>query len=129
MSDSKPPNAAPPPEPKPNKSLSSAKSGDVALICRVSDDRKSVDVLRRRGDTLELGTVRPLVPGKPLTGEVVRLKPRKEAPLLCDVEVEWDARNASPAGGRPAQVSTDQYRRGWDAIYKERKKPPSDELN
>lgn len=127
MPESKPSPSAPP-APETKKPSTDAAAGDVALICRVSKDRKRVDVLRRRGDTLEMGTVQPLVPGKPIAGEVVRLKPRKDAPLLCDVEVEWDARSTQRSG-RPARVSNEQYRRGWDAIYMQGKKDSSQELN
>ena len=79
-----------------------------------SEDGKAYDVLRRRGPELELGTVRPLDEGKPIHGEVVRLKPREDSPALFDVEVQHDAR---PSAGRPAKVATEQYRKGWESIW------------
>ena len=116
---------------------------DVAIVCGVSDDGQGVDVIRRRGERLEAGTVRRLEQGKPIHGEVVRLRPREQFPMICDVEVEMPApgqssgqspSGQSPSGqssqgaattGRPAQVATETYRKNWDAIYGRSKKPGS----
>jgi hypothetical protein len=100
---------------------------DVALVCGVSDDGHSVDIIRKRGERIETGTVRRLEPGKPIHGEVVRLKPREHAPLVCDVEVELAApsTNAEPSSSGPAQVATESYRKNWDAVYGRSKKPRS----
>ncbi|MGC4064550.1 MAG: hypothetical protein QM784_07890 [Polyangiaceae bacterium] len=60
----------------------------------------------------------PLVPGKPITGEVVRLSPRQESPLLCNVHVEYAPEPSSRAtSAGPAQVATDRYRQNWDQIF------------
>jgi hypothetical protein len=99
---------------------------DVALIHGVTPDG-GFQILRARENRLELGAVRPLREGVPITGEVVRLRPRENCPLLCDVEVELPAKElpkdrqvpaleASARSG-PAQVATDQYRKNWDAIW------------
>ena len=115
---------------------------DVAIVCGVSDDGQGVDVIRRRGERLEAGTVRRLEQGKPIHGEVVRLRPREQFPMICDVEVEMPAPGQSSPGqsssapsssgqaptgaittGRPAQVATETYRKNWDAIYGRSKKP------
>jgi hypothetical protein len=105
---------------------------DVAIVCGVSDDGQGVDVIRRRGERIEAGTVRRLEQGKPIHGEVVRLRPREQFPMICDVEVEMPAPEKSPSGqssagaattGRPAQVATETYRKNWDAIYGRGKKP------
>jgi hypothetical protein len=117
---------------------------DVAIVCGVSDDGQGVDVIRRRGERLEAGTVRRLEQGKPIHGEVVRLRPREQFPMICDVEVEMPAPGHSSSGhsppeplspgqlssgaattGRPAQVATETYRKNWDAIYGRSKKPGS----
>ena len=90
------------------------RQGDVVLVYGRSEDGRAYDVLRQRGRELELGTVRPLDEGKPIHGEVVRLKPREESPALFDVEVQHDAR---PSAGRPAKVATEQYRKGWESIW------------
>ncbi len=74
---------------------------------------------------LQAGLVRPLEHGKPIHGEVVRLKPRDESPLLFDVDVQHDAGSVSL--GRPAKVATAKYRSGWDSIWA--KTPSPTELN
>jgi hypothetical protein len=106
---------------------SGPKVEDVALVCGVSDDGQGVDIIRKRGERIETGTVRRLEPGKAIYGEVVRLKPREHAPLVCDVEVELAAPSSSvsPASSGPAQVATESYRKNWDAVYGRSKKPGS----
>ncbi len=101
---------------------------DVAIVCGVSDDGQGVDIIRKRGERIEAGTVRRLEQGKPIHGEVVRLRPREHQPMICDVEVEVPAAaradtHATTSG--PAQVATEEYRRNWDAIYGRNKKPSS----
>src|SRR6478752_603771 len=59
---------------------------DVALIHGVTPDGEGFEILRARGDRLELGAIRPLREGAPITGEVVTLRPRANFPALCDVE-------------------------------------------
>jgi len=104
--------------------MRSQKSDDLMLVYSQSEDGKSYDVLRRRGDGIEAGRVRPLEEGKPIHGEVVRLKAREDSPALFDVEVHHDARAST---GRPAKVASDQYRRGWESIWA--KKAREHELN
>ena len=97
---------------------------DVAVICGVSPDGGGLEVIRRRGERLETGTVRRLEEGKPILGEVVRLQPRADQPLLCDVQVELPAPHREPGtstSSGPAQVASDRYRKNWDAIYKSTK--------
>jgi hypothetical protein len=94
-------------------------AGDVAIVCGVSEDGQGVDIIRKRGERIEAGTVRRLEQGKPIHGEVVRLRPRDQFPMICDVEVEVPAPAAAapaPSSG-PAQVATETYRKNWDAIY------------
>ena len=102
---------------------------DVALIHGVASDGDGFHILRARENRLELGVVRPLREGAPITGEVVTLRPRPNFPALCDVETHYKpalpaapaAADASPpllaARTGPAQVATDEYRRNWDAIW------------
>ena len=102
--------------------------GDVAIVCGVSDDGQGVDIIRKRGERIEAGTVRPLEQGKPIHGEVVRLRPREHFPMICDVEVEVPAqRTGEPfaVSSGPAQVATETYRKNWDAIYGRGKKQRS----
>jgi hypothetical protein len=104
----------------------SADHDDVALIHGRTEDGKGLKILRRRQDRLEVGAVVPLVPGKPITGEVVRLEPRQESPLLCNVHVEYaPPAETRPTSAGPAQVSTARYRENWEQIFgnKDEKKP------
>jgi hypothetical protein len=103
-------------------------NADVAIVCGVSDDGQGVDIIRKRGERIETGTVRRLEQGKPIHGEVVRLRPRDQFPMVCDVEVEvpGPARQETPAStSGPAQVATETYRKNWDAIYGRGRKPGS----
>lgn len=91
---------------------------DIALIHGRTDDGRGLKILRRRQDRIEAGAVMPLVPGKPIVGEVVRLEPRKESPLLCDVHVEYaPPAEARPTTAGPAQVASDRYRQNWDLVF------------
>jgi hypothetical protein len=87
---------------------------DVVLVYGKSEDGRRYDVLRQRGTEVQAGTMRPLDEGKPIHGEVVRLKPREESPALFDIEVQHDMPSST---GRPAKVATDQYRKGWESIW------------
>jgi len=106
----------------------SSDSKDVALIHGVTPDGEGFKILRARGDRLELGAVRPLREGTPITGEVVTLRPRPSFPALCDVETHFkpeqaasDPQESAPSAvvqrTGPAQVATDEYRRNWDVIW------------
>ena len=110
---------------------------DVALVSGKSSDGQGLTILRSRQGRLEAGVVRPLAPGKPIQGEVVRLKPRKALPVLCDVETilespvskreaagqgDAEATSSKPAKNGPPQVASDAYRKNWDAIYRRDKK-------
>ena len=108
------------------------------LVHSQSDDG-AFRVLRKRGDELHVGEMRPLEEGKTLTpgGEVVALRPRTDSPQLFDAQTLYrvpgdaPARTEAPAaaapamsaeepstvGGGPAQVSTPAYREGWGAIF------------
>lgn len=108
----------------PKKAPESRPRGDVVLVYGRSEDGRAYDVLRQRGSEVEAGTMRPLDEGKPIHGEIVRLKPREESPALFDVEVQHDAR---PSTGRPAKVATDEYRKGWESIWAD--KGPDRTLN
>jgi hypothetical protein len=96
--------------------------GDIALVC--GKDQHGTHILRRRSEEapLELGLLRPLREGKPIEGEVVSLTQRPETPLLFDVKSELpDPRPRATEDG-PAQVATDAYRKGWDAVWGRRRR-------
>ncbi len=78
-------------------------------------------VIRKREDVIEVGELRPMQEGKPIHGDLVKLKPRKEHERLFDVEVlasreEMGGKSALGHHG-PAQVASDSYRANWDAIF------------
>lgn len=86
-------------------------------------------VLRKRGEHLEVGVVRAVEEGKPLHGELVTLKAREE-PHLFDVEVVHDARpkqrtdaRASEGRSGPARVASEEYRRGWSRLFAKKALP------
>ncbi|HEX2880809.1 MAG TPA: hypothetical protein VHO25_14860 [Polyangiaceae bacterium] len=118
---------------KPAHRSKAGSTEDVALICGVGANGSDLHVLRRRNNRIETGVARALREGQPIQGELVRLRPREQFPLLCDVDVElanpeqaqasddvqtreFDPRNGPTHG--PAQVSNDSYRKNWDAIWK-----------
>jgi hypothetical protein len=98
---------------------------DVVLIRGVSEDGSALAVLRARADRVEAGVVRAVKEGQPIDGELVRLKPRADCPLVCDVESEAPSHPINASGGSesrpshsgPAQVATPEYRSNWDAIW------------
>jgi hypothetical protein len=101
---------------------------DLALVFGPTADGEGVNVLRRRvgATAVEAGTLRPLREGQAILGEVVHLEPRAEAPFLFDCETDEELSNASaPSLAGPPQVATEQYRRGWDAIWGLRPRSPS----
>ncbi len=91
---------------------------DLALIVDRTDDLQGFQIIRARvaERTVEFGTLRPLRHGKPIEGELVSLRPRKDAPFVYDVKTELpDTRR--PTSDGPAQVASPEYRKGWDAIW------------
>jgi hypothetical protein len=82
-------------------------------------DGSDLYILRRRSadSPVEAAVVQPLVEGKPLSGEVISLRRREDVPFLFDVTTELSLGAEATATGGPAQVATDSYRRGWDAIW------------
>jgi len=101
----------------------SRKIRDVAMIVDRTEDNEGFQILRRRNESapVEIGTMRPLREGKPIDGEVVSLRQRRDLPFLYDVKSELpdDSRRATTDG--PAQVATKEYRKGWDAIWGRRR--------
>jgi hypothetical protein len=95
---------------------------DLALVFGPSADGEGVNILRRRAgsEAVEAGTLRPLREGRAILGEVVHLAPRREAPFLFDCETDEELSTPRAEAAGPPQVATDQYRRGWDAIWGQR---------
>jgi hypothetical protein len=101
----------------------------------VARDANGVHILRRRSEEspLEAGLLRPMREGQPISGEVITLKQREDAPIFYDVKTEFGGPEEAaapqehspqeklPGEGRPAQVSSDAYRKGWDAVWGRRR--------
>jgi hypothetical protein len=96
---------------------------DVAAVC--GKDEHGLHILRRREEDgpLEAGVLQPLEEGKPISGEVISMRRRKDVPFLFDVTTEVAAPSAELPASGPVQVATDSYRRGWDAIWGRRQRP------
>ena len=95
-------------------------AGDVAFVWGKNAD--GVHILRRRDENapIEAGLLQPLVEGRPITGELISMRRREDMPLLYDVKSEMpapEARSPEQRSTGPSKVATDQYRKGWDAIW------------
>lgn len=111
--------------PTPAESPSPAK--DVIVVGGPSEDGAGVSILRVREDRVEAGELRAATPGKPITGELVKLSPRQESDRVFDVEVlakgpmssgpSNDTQRAAPTRKGPAKVASDAYRTNWDGIF------------
>jgi hypothetical protein len=104
--------------------------GDVAFV--FGKDERGVHILRRRSEDapVEAGVMEPLAEGRPIIGEVVSLKQRTDLPFLFDVKTVLEGpevdQAASGTTDGPAQVATDSYRKGWDAIWGRRRSSSRD---
>lgn len=109
----------------PNSAANSGETdaSDVAMVLDRTEDADGYRILRHRAaeNRIELGTMRPLKEGRPIDGEVISLQQRKDHSFLYDVKTELPdptpQRRFTSDG--PAQIATDEYRRGWDAIWGE----------
>lgn len=108
---------------------------DVVFVHGRSDDGKKLAVLRKRGDAVSAAVLTEATEGKPLHGELVRLRPRDGAPALFDVDVlhgaspDPETERARDVSAGPARVATTAYRDGWDSIWGERAKRAAADLN
>ena len=105
---------------------------DVAAV--FGKDERGLHIIRRRSEEgpLEAGILQPLQEGKPISGEVISMRRRPDLPFLFDVKTEVSSAagpteaepaEAESATSGPAQVASDSYRRGWDAIWGHRSRP------
>lgn len=100
-------------------------SPDVVLLGPPTADGAGVHVIRAREERIETGELRNVEEGRPITGELVALKPRKDNPRVCDVTDSYrpPANDAAPAKTKgPAQVATKAYRDNWDEVFATRKR-------
>ena len=65
-------------------------------------------MLRLRNQRVEVGALQRLEHGRPIHGEVVRLRPRPSCPLVCDVDVQVPERvsRSEPGKRRGASQET-----------------------
>jgi hypothetical protein len=107
---------------------------DVVFVHGPAESGEGLRVLRKRNDTLEIGEIRAVKEGRPLQGDLVQLKPRKDHDRLFDVDVlvsreEIEGKGTSTAAlpprshAGPAQVANDAYRANWEAIFGGRGEP------
>ena len=105
---------------------------DVVFLHSPAEGGEGYRVIRKREDTIEVGEIRNVQEGRPLQGDLVKLKPRKDHERLFDVEVLVSREEVATKTGSspraldrpgPAQVATDAYREGWEAIFGARTKP------
>ena len=106
------------------KAVAMPPAGDIAMV--FGKDENGVHILRRRSEEapIEAGLLRPMREGKPITGEVVSLTQRQDHPMVYDVRSEFGAPEQAPdrqPGDGPAQVASDAYRKGWDAVWGRRR--------
>jgi len=97
-------------------------SEDVALLCNRTEDGEGAQVLRFRKGTVQAAEVRPVKEGQTLNHqEMVRLHPRKDMPILFDVEVlhapSDEEKSSDTTINGPARVSNKAYRDNWDRIF------------
>lgn len=100
---------------------------DVVFVHGPAEGGEGLRVIRKRDDSIELGEIRAAKEGRPIHGDLVRLKQRKEHDRLFDVETivsrdETDQQRL-PGHAGPAQVATDAYRENWEAIFGARDEP------
>ena len=107
---------------------------DVVLLGPPTPDGGGVHVLRARDERIEAGELRNLEEGRPITGEVLTLAPRKDNPRVLDVKESYSPNTSSAPGGAlapkakgPAQVATQAYRDNWDEVFARR--PRNADLN
>lgn len=103
--------------------------GDIAVVC--GKDAQGLHILRRRSEDgpIEAAVAQPLAEGRPIRGEVISMRQREDVPFVFDVQTELDSADSQggkpehgkpetrPAKDGPAQVATNSYRAGWDAIW------------
>jgi hypothetical protein len=100
---------------------------DVLFVHSPAESGDGLRVIRKREETIEVGEIRAVQEGRPLQGDLVKLKPRREHDRLFDVEVVMSRDELQPKAALghagPAQVATESYRANWDAIFGARGKP------
>lgn len=107
-----------------NSTEQASATNDVVVLGPPTADGEGVHVLRARDERLEAGELRNIEEGRPITGEIVTLSPRKDNPRICDVTDSYaPPRTLAPAKTKgPAQVATQAYRDNWEEVFAHRPK-------
>ncbi len=96
---------------------SAAPAKDVVLVGDRVSETGGYRVLRQREDRIEVGELRALKQGQPLSGEVVQLHPTETHDRVFHCETLHEAEASGPRGPGPAQVATANYRQNWEQIF------------
>ncbi|HOU54107.1 MAG TPA: hypothetical protein PLQ97_09285 [Myxococcota bacterium] len=100
--------------------------GDLVVIADANPESRDVTVVRPTPEGVVASVLKPVQPGQPLLGDMVRLEPLPQVPILARMRTVLrhpDAR--APRGpsddeapsSRTFLGSTDAYRRGWEAVF------------
>lgn len=117
------PRSTPPTEIRSPREAPPAKGTEDIVLVHGKTEDGALKILRKKGDELSAGELRPVEEGKPLRGNLLRLRPREDLPFVADVEEEIDLSSATPMTSTgPAKVATTSYRKGWDGIWGKRKR-------
>ncbi len=97
---------------------------DLLLVGDRVEQTGGYRVLRQREDRLEVGELRTIQEGQPLSGDVVRLHPTPSHERVFECETLLSTEEATGAkeplcGTRqgPRQVATATYRKNWESIF------------
>lgn len=80
--------------------------GDAHLFVRHTADHRHVP-----------GIMRPVREGEPLTSDVLHVTPKDPKNGVYHVEEIQVPSTPSMSSGRPAKVTSDAFRTGWDGIF------------
>jgi hypothetical protein len=110
---------------------------DLMLLHSAAANGEAIHALRSRPGRLDLAELRPLKNGQDVShSEVVNLKPHKDMPNLCDVDVLYspkknDSEKTLSNHAGPPAIATEAYRKNWNRVFSTsaRKKPKNPLLN
>jgi len=109
---------------------------DLILLHSPTDDGEGVNAIRSRSGKIDFAELRPLKEGQDIShNEVVNLRPRKETPLLCDVDVMYKPKNldenstSSTSHPGPPKISSQLYRKNYNRIFNSSKSKKNTLLN
>ncbi|MFP6684972.1 MAG: hypothetical protein VB934_09670 [Polyangiaceae bacterium] len=90
---------------------------DIVFVHGKSE-RGRYQVIRQRDQQIEIGEMTTVREGQPILGDLVKLHPLEQHERLfaCETIVKSPVRNEQG----PAQVASEAYRSGWEAIFGDR---------